>query len=377
MTVIIFLLILSILILIHEFGHFIVAKKAGVKVEEFALGFPPRIISKRIGETRYSINALPIGGYVHLFGEDEPPVEEQSSLRGRLPDRSFYNKPLPVKLLVALAGAFMNLLLGVFAFTILYANIGIPISETNYPTILAVSPDSPAQKADIKVLDRILKIGDREVKNAQEVKDAVNFYAGKQVQVTVDRTPLTILSNLSVEKSAKELVSVWVTPRANPKPGEGPLGIAINTLPITQTTFYPPVQMLVKATQRGLFDSVEFTRTILSGLGSMVKNLFVAREVPKDVAGPVGIFQIVDVVSKTGWLPLLSLVGVLSLNLAVINALPFPGLDGARALFVVIHGATGRKIAPVIEKNIHLVGIATLILLVLLISIRDVARLFG
>ncbi|MBI2590835.1 MAG: site-2 protease family protein [Candidatus Blackburnbacteria bacterium] len=369
MTLLVFFLILSILILVHEFGHFIVAKKAGVKVEEFALGFPPRIISKKIGETRYSVNALPIGGYVRLFGEDEPTETENH--------RSFFAQALPVKLAVALAGALMNLLLGIFAFTILYANIGIPTSQTNYPIIVAVSPDSPAQKSDLKALDRILKIGDREVKDDKDVKDAVAFYRGKQVQIEVDRTPLTLLPNLFVEKSAKLKVSVWATPRSDPKAGEGPLGIAIDTIPVTKTAFYPPVQMIIKATQRGLTDSMEFTRQILFGLSNMVRNLVVSGQVPGDVSGPVGIFQIVDVVAKTGWLPLLSLVGVLSINLAVVNALPFPGLDGARALFVIIHGATGRKMAPAIEKNIHLIGIIFLLLLILLISIRDVRRLLG
>src|SRR3989344_1233751 len=369
MTVIIFLLILSILILIHEFGHFIVAKIAGVKVEVFALGFPTSLISKKIGETRYSINALPIGGYVRLFGEDIPTETENH--------RSFFAQSLPVKLAVALAGAFMNVVLGIIAFTVLYANIGIPTSETNYPVILAVNPDSPAHKANLKALDRIIKIGDREVKTDKEVKDAVVFYAGKQIPFRVDRTPLTLLSNLFVQKSAREVVSVWATPRANPEAGQGPLGIAIDTIPVTQTTFYPFLEMVVKASGRGVSDSIEFTRQILFGLGNMVKNLVVQKQVPEDVSGPVGIYQIVNVVAKTGWLPLLSLLGLLSLNLAVINALPFPGLDGARALFVIIHGATGRKIAPAVERNIHYAGIVLLILLVLLISIRDVARLFG
>lgn len=376
MTLFIFLIILSVLILIHEFGHFIVAKWSGVRVEEFALGFPPCIASRKIGETRYSLNALPIGGYVRLFGEDEPPIQEQSSVQGRPLDRSFYNKPLGVKLAVALAGALMNLLLGVLAFSVLYGIVGIPTSLTNYPIIVAVSKNSPAEISDLKPFDRVLKVGDKEVKNDMEVAEAVRSSIGREVTIEVDRTPVTHLANLTLERSARETIVVRATPRVNPGPNEGPLGVALDTISITKTTVYPPLQMVPKAVARGMVESLRFAKQVLFSMGDMVRNLVIKKEVPQDVSGPVGIFQIVDVVAKTGILPLLSLAGILSINLAVINTLPFPGLDGARAFFILIHAVTRRKIAPVIEKNIHLVGLAVLLLLVLLISIRDVLRFF-
>lgn len=367
MTLFIFLIILSILVLIHEFGHFIAAKKSGVKVEEFALGFPPRIFSKKIGETRYSMNALPIGGYVRLFGEDEPTKEHQN--------RSFFAQPLHKKLIIALAGAFMNLLLGVVAFALLYAHIGLPTGVVNYPVIAAVAPGSPAQQSNMRPLDRILKVGDKEVKTEEEVRMAAQQYAGQEIEVILERSPITLLANMAVEQKADERVTVWITPQANPGPNEGALGIAISMLPITSTTYYPWYQMIPKVFVQGTQDSIAFVMTIATSLGDAVKNLVVHQVVPEDISGPVGIFQVVDVVSRTGFLPLLSLVGAISINLAVINALPFPGLDGARGLFVVIQAISRKKIAPHIEKNIHLGGLAILLLLVLLLSARDISRL--
>lgn len=370
MTLLIFLIILSILVLIHEFGHFVVAKKAGVRVEEFALGFPPRLWSKKIGETRYSINALPIGGYVHLFGEDTPTETESH--------RSFFAQSLPVKLAVALAGALMNLLLGIFAFTVLYMNVGIPVSTQNYPIVVGVAPGSPAETADIKPFDRITKIGEIDVKNDGDVRAATKAYAGQGAKIEIDRTPLTLLATMAVVQASKEHVATIAYPRVNPAAGEGALGIAIDNLSVTTTAYYPWYQMIPKAVVQGTRDSIGFAKQIVTTLGLAIKNLAVHKVVPQDISGPVGIFQVVDLAARTGGiLPLLSLMGAISINLAVVNALPFPGLDGARALFVVVHGVTRRKIAPAIEKNIHLVGIVILLLLVLLISIRDVRRLFG
>ncbi len=369
MTILIFVIVLSILILIHEFGHFIVAKKAGVRVEEFALGFPPKLFSKRIGETLYSVNALPIGGFVRLFGEDEPTEADKK--------RSFFAQPMGVKLAVALAGAGMNLLLGVGIFAVLYSIVGIPTSQKEYVTVGEVIAGKPAEKAGFAEFDRILSVEGEKIDSVEQLQDAVAKYEGKEVEILVDRSPVVPLAHVTVVKNAKPFVTISVTPQKEEGADRATIGVRPGLFPIANSTFYPPVQMFVKSISAGFVDSMLFSKTVLFSLGDMVRNLVVKREIPKDVSGPVGIAILVGEVSKFGFLPLLSIVGVLSLNLAVINLIPFPGLDGARALFVVLQKLVGNRIAPQIEKNIHLVGIVLLLTLVALITVRDVGRFFN
>ena len=369
MTLLIFLVVLSILILIHEFGHFIIAKRAGVRVEEFALGFPPKIFSKKIGETVYSVNALPIGGFVRLFGEDEPTKTDSK--------RSFFAQSMGVKLAVALAGAGMNILLGVVIFAILYSIVGIPTAQKDYVAIGEVILGTPAQKAGFLEFDRIVSIGGEEVKTVEELQAAVAKYEEQEVEVLVDRSPVIPLANITIVKEDLADISILVTPEKAEGADRATIGIRPGVIPVSTTTFYPAFEMVGRSILRGFSDSLVFAKTIFSALGSMAGNLVVRREVPADVSGPIGIAVIVGEVYKIGFLPLLSLVGALSINLAVINALPFPGLDGARALFVILQKLTGNRIAPAIEKNIHFIGIVLLLTLIALITVRDVGRFFG
>lgn len=373
MTLLIFLIILSILILIHEFGHFIVAKRAGVKVEEFALGFPPKLISIKIGETIYSVNALPIGGFVRLFGEDEPPPEANKAQK----QRSFFAQSMGVKLAVSLAGALMNLGLGILIFAILYSIVGIPISQKDYVVIGEVLPDTPAEEAGFLQFDRIIRVAGEEVSTIEQLQAEVAKHDGRETEIVVDRSPITPLANITLVKEDKEDVVLLVTPRKGEGAERATIGVRPGVMPVSTTTFYSGPEMFFRAVARGLGDSLEFSKTIVFSMGDMVGRLIIKREVPQDVSGPVGIAVLVGEVYKIGLLPLLSLVGALSINLAVINALPFPGLDGARALFVVLQKLVGNRIAPQIEKNIHLAGIALLLTLVALITVRDVGRFFN
>lgn len=381
MTILIFIIVLSILILIHEFGHFIVAKRAGVKVEEFALGFPPKLISIKIGETVYSVNALPIGGFVRLFGEDEDPVGFSTSsapgVRLKLQAQSFFHKPVGVKLAVALAGALMNLGLGVLIFAILYSIVGIPTAQKNYVAVGEVISGTPAEKAGFLQFDRIVSIAGESVTTVEELQAIVARYEDHEIEVLVDRSPIVPLANITVVKEDWEDVAISVTPRRDQGADRATIGVRPGVIPVSTTTFYPAIEMVGRSIAYGFSDSVVFAKTIFYALGDMVANLVIRREVPTDVSGPVGIAVLVGEVYKIGLLPLLSLVGALSINLAVINALPFPGLDGARALFVVLQKLVGNRIAPRIEKNIHLVGIVLLLTLVALITVRDVGRFFN
>ncbi|MEK7521601.1 MAG: M50 family metallopeptidase [Patescibacteria group bacterium] len=381
MILLIFIIVLSILILIHEFGHFIVAKRAGVKVEEFALGFPPKIFSKKIGETIYSVNVLPIGGFVRLFGEDDDPVgfstAKAPGVRLKLQAQSFFHKPMGVKLGVALAGAGMNLLLGVVIFAILYSIVGIPTSTRGYVAVSGVVEGSPAQSAGFQQFDRVLKVEDVDIKTIEDLKAEVSKNEGKEISILVDRSPVTLLAHMTIVNEDLEDVTLRVTPQQVEGAERATVGIMLADMSVTKTSFYSFPEMVIKSSWAGVRDSFVFSKTILFSLGDMVRNLVVKREVPEDVSGPVGIAVMVGEVYKFGILPLLSMVGILTLNLAVVNLLPFPGLDGARALFIVLHKATGNKIAPAIEKNIHLVGIVILLTLVALITVRDIGRFFN
>ena len=193
----------------------------------------------------------------------------------------------------------------------------------------------------------------------------------------IDRAPIVPLAHKTIARGEEQKTTLKVTPRSEKEGEPATIGVRPMVLPLTYTKFYSPPEMIYRSMVYGVTDSISFAKQIFFGIGGMLQNLVVKREVPQDVSGPVGIAQIVGEVYKIGFLPLLSLVGVLSINLAVLNALPFPGLDGARAFFVIVQGVTRQRISPNIEKNIHLVGLALLFLLIILISVRDVGRLFG
>ena len=188
---------------------------------------------------------------------------------------------------------------------------------------------------------------------------------------------MTLLAHMTIVNEDLEDVTLRVTPQQVEGAERATVGIMLADMSVTKTSFYSFPEMVIKSSWAGVRDSFVFSKTILFSLGDMVRNLVVKREVPEDVSGPVGIAVMVGEVYKFGILPLLSMVGILTLNLAVVNLLPFPGLDGARALFIVLHKATGNKIAPAIEKIIHLVGIVILLTLVALITVRDIGRFFN
>lgn len=352
----IFFGVLSVLVLIHELGHFLVARWVGVKVEEFGFGLPPRIWGKRIGETIYSLNYLPIGGFVRLFGEDENPGGDTK--------RAFINKSKRARIAIVVAGVVMNFLLAVGVFSFLYTKLGIP-TVTNVVKVVGVALNSPAETVGIKEGDIIRQFKDGV--RVEEIKDSGRFISlvaqakGREIEVGIERVGELIYFNLN--------------PRENPPLGEGSLGIAISSV---ESKFYPWYEMPFRATYFGVSEAFEWTRMIGSGLGGLVSGLITAGRVPADISGPVGIYQVVAQVAKTGYLNLLRLVGILSVNLAVLNILPFPALDGGRLLFIMLEAVFGRKVAPKFERVVHAVGLAILITLILLVTVKDLQKLmFG
>lgn len=344
-----FFIVLSVVVLIHELGHFVAAKLVGVKVEEFGLGYPPKAIGKKIGETIYSINWLPFGGFVRLFGEQE------ADAPGTKSSKAFFHKTKLQRTFVILAGVFMNLVLGVVCFSLIYSIKGIP-EEVNYIVVEAVSPNSPAQQAGLGVGDKVLAINDQHMQQVSEFVGYLKDKGGQNVTIDIER------------KGEKKEINL--TPRQNPPEGEGAVGVLVSNY---DNIFYPMWQMPFRGTYVGVQEAYGWTKMMLVGLGTMVMQAFAGKA--PEVAGPVGIYKITSTVAKEGIIPLIKFIGIFSINLAVVNVLPIPALDGGRFLFILIEGLIGKKIKPAIEAYINMAGMALLVGLMLLVTGFEVFKL--
>lgn len=361
-TIGVFLLVLSILVLIHEAGHFFVAKKLGVKVEEFGFGFPPRIFGKRYGETLYSINLLPIGGFVKLFGEDEAGGGKLGSVtdaalhaKGKNLKRAFYARPVWQRASIVLAGVVMNFLLAVVIISYLFAVQGVPVAS-NHVIVQAVSPGSPADKVGIKPDDAIMSIDGMHVSTPQQLITITKEHLGEQLTI-------------QVQNPRNQIQVIFVTPRIKYPKNEGAMGIAIANVTVKRYPWY-------QAPYVGTIESFKESWMIVQGLGDAIFQAAVHKTVPKGLAGPVGIAQLTGETVQIGFNAVLSLVSLLSLNLAVLNILPIPALDGGRLFFIVLEGITRKKVNPKIEGYAHAVGMVLLLTLILVLTFHDIIRIF-
>ncbi len=357
LTLIIFILVLGILILVHELGHFIAAKKNGLTVEEFGFGFPPRIFGIKRGETIYSINLLPFGGFVKILGEDG---SEQDN------PKSFSSKSAGNRSLIAASGVFMNFLLAILLLVIGFY-IGLPqiIEKDNEALaknvkiqIVAISNDSPAEKSGIKMGDIIkyVKSGNENIaiNEISTLQENINDNKGKEITIAIQR--------------GKEILEINAVPRINPPEGEGALGIALAKTGIIS---YPWYKSFWLGTKSAFIISWE----IIKGFGGLLKNLITSGKIPQDISGPVGIAVLTSQAATLGFIYLLQLVAMISLNLAILNLIPFPALDGGRLLFLGIEKIKGSKINPKIENAIHSVGLVLLLALIMLVTYKDILKL--
>jgi regulator of sigma E protease len=360
LTIIVFLVILSILVLIHEAGHYLTARFFNIKVEEFGFGLPPRAFGRKIGETIYSINWLPIGGFVKLYGEDEagagrvgkPKVEEKSTKEDE--SRAFYSRPVWQRFIVVFAGVFMNFILAVGIVSILFSFVGVP-TPAKHVLIGEVIKGSPAESAGLKAGYVIEKIGQEEVDDPAELVAITKENLGEEIILTV-----------TTDKGVTDTLTV--VPREEYPDNQGPLGIAIS--PNFETKKYP----IWQAPFVGTREVLNQTGLILQGLSNTVVQLVTQGQVPRDVAGPVGIAQITGTIITIGPSAVLSFMALLSLNLAIINVLPIPALDGGRLMFIIYEGITRRKVSPRAESIAHTIGMAFLLGLIALITLNDIFR---
>lgn len=346
-SILTFVLVLSILVIVHEFGHFWIAKRNGIWVEEFGFGLPPRVFGKKIGDTIYSINALPFGGFVRLHGE----MTEEGVTK---PKMAFVNKSLWAKTAVIVAGVVMNFLLAVVAFGIVYSFTGIQ-KDTKEVKVLNIATNSPAQDAKLLVGDIVKKVDGQEVTSVPDFVSKIEDKKGKKVKLELQDRVVTIV------------------PRANHPAGEGPLGVTITN---TETYFAPVWQRPFLGAYYGTKEALYWGENVINGFVGIFRDLFRGQS-PKDVSGPVGVFAVTSEVAKTGILPLINLIGIISVNLAVLNIIPFPALDGGRLLFIIIEAFLGKKVAPKVEGVIHGIGMAILLLAILAITIKDVRGLIS
>ena len=336
------------LILGHEAGHFIVAKLCGMKVHEFGFGFPPRIFAWSMGETEYSLNWLPLGGFVRIAGEngefglqdqDQDPVSPEEKAR------YFSSHTALRRMAVLFAGITMNLLLGWLFFSIVFA-VGTP------PALLIqdVQAGSPAAVAGIEAGDILVGYS-----KADDFIAYTSAHRGEPISVPVKRGGV-----------AKEIT---VTPRSVSAPGEGAVGVLLAEVGESPR---PIFTALWDGWQRMLLS----TRAVAMGLYSLLADLVVRHSVSADVSGPVGIFSIAHKTGEMGLGYFLELLGLISVNLAVLNLIPFPALDGGRILLVLIEKIRRRSLPIKFELWVNGVGFAVLLLAILLLTFRDVVRMF-
>ncbi len=346
MTAIAVIIVFGLLIFIHELGHFLAAKRMGIGVEIFSLGFGPKLVGMRLGETEYRLSALPLGGYVKLVGDDPREVDSRQ-------ENAFLNQPVRSKLAVVIAGPLFNLLLAILIFAVIFT-LGVPSLTTVIGEIL---PDSPALKAGLQVGDRIVAIDQKPINEWTDLVEIIQASANKKLAVQVERNGELI--TIPVVPQQKQVKNIF---------GEdleiGQIGIA----PQETMVSYNPLTALGKGVERT-------GQIIQLTLVSIIK-LIQGKISASTIAGPVGIAGMIGSQAKEGFLPLANLTALLSISLGILNLFPIPILDGGHILFFCIEGIRGRPLNVRTLEKVQQIGLVLLISLMLLALYNDIMRIF-
>ena len=378
-TIIVFLVILSLLVLVHEAGHFFTAKKFGIKVEEFGFGFPPRLFAKKIGETLYSINWLPIGGFVKLYGEDEAGGGKirisKSEIRNNKEDikRAFFARPVWQRALVIVAGVAMNFLLSVVIISYMFGVSGVKMPADKV-IVTDLVKGAPAEVAGIKKGDTIEAINGTKITNTDQLISITKKHLGEEIVLRINPSTKFRVKDQPFDKvqgKKSNIKDIKLIPRKTYPKNEGPMGIAISQDIITKK--YP----LYLAPLVGTKEALHTSWLIVSGLGKMVFDLISQGQAPEGVAGPVGIARLTGQFVEIGPLAVMSFLAILSLNLAILNILPIPALDGGRLFFILIELILGKRVSQKFEAKAHAVGMAILLTLVAVITLNDIIKVFS
>jgi len=364
MSILIFFVVLFVLVLVHEWGHFIVAKKTGMRVDEFGIGFPPKLFGVRKGETEYTFNALPIGGFVRIWGEngeEERFPEEYAKSKGR----AFSDRPKWAQALVLIAGVTMNILFAWFLFSVTYM-VGVQtVVQEDVATeeaklyVTGVIDDSPASVIPTNSVITNISFGDQSIDSPflSEFTGLINEASGNPVSVSFE----TSGESATVEISAAQGLS-------EDNPDRYIVGASLALVDVVRQPFFTAIKEGFNSTINGLVG-------ITVGLSGLITQAFVGDADFSQVAGPIGIVGMVGDAAEFGFTALLTFTAIISLNLAVINLLPFPALDGGRLVFVAIEAVSGKKIPPEWGGRVNLVGFAILMLLMIAVTYNDISRL--
>lgn len=375
-TIIIFLVVLSLLVFVHEFGHFFSARRLGVKAEEFGFGFPPRIFGiyrdknkkwKKVwgkkqvtdnSDTIYSINAIPLGGFVRIKGQDGDSHDETDSFSAKRPWK---------RAIILSAGVIMNIALASVLIS-LGLIIGFPqaIDKDNLPKsvkiydekiqIVQVLPDSPAMEAGLQSSDSILKIDGQDIKEEADIINLISNNRNESIDLVVDR--------------AGEMKEFEIIPRINEETGQKIIGVAFSQTGIIKYPWYQAIWEGIKMTGYLIW-------AILYAFYEILKNLIVGQPAGVEVAGPIGIADLTGQMARMGFIYLIQFTALLSINLAIINILPFPALDGGRLLFLLIEKIKGKPVKQEVEAVFHNLGFILLMALVVWVTFKDILKLFS
>jgi regulator of sigma E protease len=365
MSILIFVAILFVVVVVHEFGHFIVAKKSGIRVDEFSFGFPPKIIGRKVGETNYNINAIPFGGYVKIYGEDG----DETTLEGDA-KRSFIGKPRWNQALVLIAGVSMNFILAWFLLSLGFIS-GLPTSTSTISysdkikdqalTITSVLSETPAELAGLKTGDKINYL---ETDKDSTLLLSSNFGPETVQNFVKNNSKEEIRINIT---RAKETMTLKVIPSLDEE-NNTRIGITMDTIGKLKL----PAHLAV---YEGLKLSGNLFAGTAVGFYGLIKDSIKGEGNMAAVTGPVGIIGAVGDATEFGFIYLLSFTALISINLAVINLIPFPALDGGKLLFLLIEKIKGSRIKSSVAGLINSVGFGILILLMLFVTYNDIAKL--
>jgi regulator of sigma E protease len=356
-TIVSFAIVLGLLIFVHEFGHFLWAKMFGVKVLKFSLGFGPKLAGWRLGETEYVLSAFPLGGYVKMFGE-APGEEEEIPAHER--NRSFVHKPLWQRFIIVAGGPVFNLIFAVFLFFLIFSIAGIP-EPVESTAIGGVNHDSPAEAAGLKAGDTILAVNGVATTRWEEVSEHIRESGGQEVSITVARGSehLTLRVRPRMEK---------VTNIFGEKVGER-LMIGISR---SEEVVYEKVSW-AQAAKAGLVQTWNFMYLTIVGLIKIIQKVIPASE----LGGPILIAQLAGQQMKAGWENFLFFMGLISVNLGILNLLPIPILDGGHLVFFSVEAILRRPLSLRTMEMLQQIGLVILGTLMIFVFYNDLLRLFG
>jgi regulator of sigma E protease len=331
-TALVAIFVFGLLVFFHELGHFSVAKMVGIRVHEFAIGMGPKVLHLTRNETRYSIRALPIGGFVRMEGEDENSEATDS----------FGQKSVKARISVIFAGPLMNFILGFLCFFLIFFSLGTPST-----VIGEVIPNSPAAQAGFLPSDKVLEIDGQPIDSWEELVGMIAASEGRPIEVLYQRND--------------ETNQQTVVPRIDEETGRPLIGI----IPGTE-----------KSVMTAARNSYQQSKMIFTEIMRFLQQLVRGQADTSDVAGPVGIISLVGQASRSGWMDVVGLAGLISINLGIMNLLPIPALDGSRIIFLLLEALRGKPVDPEKEAMVHMIGITLLMLLMIVITYKDILTFF-